>query len=173
MEMKCEAVCRNLSDYIDGELEQTENVMLERHLADCPQCRALLASTRNIILLYRDPRTFEMPAGVRERLRARLAKEVAPPRRQFLAWMLTAAATVPMGVALYSARKLLLHPLNQDGKLFLSSIVAVSQDPQDRLFHIKGCPKLQGNPRLLTIQEALREGYAADPACVGSRWQQE
>ena len=35
--------CReNLSAYLDGELPQREKALLEAHLADCPECRAVL-----------------------------------------------------------------------------------------------------------------------------------
>ena len=179
MGVRCEEVRRDLSDYIDGELQQSERTALELHLLECPQCTAVLASTRNVIQLYRDPRLFEMPSAIRQRLRDRLKQEVVPPRRQFLAWVLTAAATVPVAVALYSARNVLLPhggaggPAQRGEKLSLSSEVLVSEEANEKLFHIQGCAKLHGKQRQLTVREALDQGYSACPFCIGKNWGRE
>jgi hypothetical protein len=45
-------------------------------LEHCEICSAILDSTRNILVLTADDRTFELPIGYSERLHARLAKEL-------------------------------------------------------------------------------------------------
>jgi hypothetical protein len=45
---------------------------VERHLANCEVCSAVLDSTRNILVLTADDRTYELPVGYSERLRQRL-----------------------------------------------------------------------------------------------------
>lgn len=72
--------CKHVWDYISGYLDDTlsgevkEQVQL--HLEHCEICSAILDSTRNILILTADARTFELPLGFSERLHARLAKEI-------------------------------------------------------------------------------------------------
>jgi len=49
---------------------------IEKHLAHCRHCDAILDSIRNIIYLIADERTFALPAAFSERLRARLEHEL-------------------------------------------------------------------------------------------------
>jgi hypothetical protein len=49
---------------------------LERHLAYCRHCTAVIDGVRNIIVLVADGRTFSLPAGFSARLRARLEKDL-------------------------------------------------------------------------------------------------
>jgi len=49
---------------------------IERHLENCEICSAILDSTRNILILTADDRTFELPVGYSERLHERLKKEI-------------------------------------------------------------------------------------------------
>ena len=50
---------------------------IEEHLAHCRHCAAVLDSTRNILVLIADDRTFELPMGYSDRLHARLQEEIA------------------------------------------------------------------------------------------------
>jgi hypothetical protein len=45
---------------------------IEKHLANCRHCSAVFDSTRNILVLIGDERTFELPVGFAERLHGRL-----------------------------------------------------------------------------------------------------
>ena len=61
-----------LSEYIDGELDSTEQAALEAHLATCGQCYAALADLRDVVaraksLQDREP-TKDLWAGIRARL---------------------------------------------------------------------------------------------------------
>jgi len=47
---------------------------IEKHLENCEICSAVLDSTRNILVLTADNRTYELPVGYSERLHARLDK---------------------------------------------------------------------------------------------------
>ncbi|GAB4450451.1 MAG: zf-HC2 domain-containing protein [Anaerolineae bacterium] len=67
-EPKCRDFCNQLSDYIDGELAASLCAELERHLADCPNCRIVVDTTRKTVSLYRRYGQTELPAGVSERL---------------------------------------------------------------------------------------------------------
>ncbi len=65
--------CRNLlsqlSDYIDGELEEALCAQIEHHLAGCPDCRAVVDTLEKTIKLYRATASrSEVPAEVQARL---------------------------------------------------------------------------------------------------------
>jgi len=64
--------CRNLlsqlSDYIDGELEETLCAEIEQHMADCPDCRTVVNTLEKTIELYRTTERAEVPIGVQSRL---------------------------------------------------------------------------------------------------------
>lgn len=64
----CRRLWRLLSDYLDGELEAALCAELEAHLADCPDCRAMVDTLRKIIILYRSQAPTELPADVKDRL---------------------------------------------------------------------------------------------------------
>jgi anti-sigma factor RsiW len=76
MLLDCQHVWREISNYIDGDIEPSMRAGIEKHVAHCRHCAAILDSTRNIIYLIADKRTFALPAGFSERLRARLETEL-------------------------------------------------------------------------------------------------
>jgi anti-sigma factor (TIGR02949 family) len=49
----CDDLIAQLSDYIDGELEDELCAELEAHLVDCQNCKALFDITRKTVILYR------------------------------------------------------------------------------------------------------------------------
>jgi anti-sigma factor RsiW len=76
MEMNCKHVWEYISEYIDGSVEPKLREEIERHLEHCQICSAILDSTRNILVLTADERTFELPVGFSERLHQRLEREL-------------------------------------------------------------------------------------------------
>jgi predicted anti-sigma-YlaC factor YlaD len=76
MKLDCKHVWGFISDYIDGSVAPELRAEIELHLEHCEICSAILDSTRNILILTADNRTFELPVGFSERLHERLAKEL-------------------------------------------------------------------------------------------------
>jgi anti-sigma factor RsiW len=76
MRLECRHVWEHISEYIDGTVDAQLRAEIERHLEHCEICSAILDSTRNILILTADDRTFELPVGYSERLHARLTKEM-------------------------------------------------------------------------------------------------
>jgi anti-sigma factor RsiW len=72
MAMNCRHVWNHISEYIDGSLDPQVLAEVERHIATCEICSAVLDSTRNIIMLVADDRVFEFPVDFSKRLHARL-----------------------------------------------------------------------------------------------------
>lgn len=64
---------RNLSDYIDGELDADGRDRVERHVGMCPKCRRLLESLKRTVaglMGLREEPTGDVADGVIARLRA-------------------------------------------------------------------------------------------------------
>jgi anti-sigma factor RsiW len=64
----CHEILEQLSDYVDGDLEAVLCAELEAHLADCPDCRAMVDTLRKTVSLYHAQGHAEVPADVEERL---------------------------------------------------------------------------------------------------------
>jgi hypothetical protein len=77
MKLNCKHVWEHISEYIDNSLDAELLADIELHLEHCEICSAILDSTRNILILTADERTFELPVGYSNRLHERLAKELA------------------------------------------------------------------------------------------------
>ena len=66
----CKTVIANLSNYLDGELAPEMRQKIEKHLRGCRRCSAVYDSTRKMLVIVADERTFEIPMGYSERLHA-------------------------------------------------------------------------------------------------------
>lgn len=78
--MNCKGVIRQLSDYIDGELDPVLKHELEQHLAQCRDCRIIVDTTRKTIEIYCNSEPLPLPQPVRERLMQALAAKFAGPK---------------------------------------------------------------------------------------------
>jgi predicted anti-sigma-YlaC factor YlaD len=172
MGISCQEVWKDVSDYIDDELEPLWRAALDEHFAGCRHCTALLEGMRNVIAIYRDERVLAPPDGFHERLQQKLEKETIKSRRKFLAWSLAAAAAVPLAFAALSARKFALpghevrSPATEPDGGELPDTVAISRDHDDKVYHVAGCSHLIGKAKFLTVKEAIREGYKPCAYCI-------
>jgi hypothetical protein len=88
---------------------------------------------------------------------------------------LAAAAAVPLGFALFSAKRFILpgpehqSPTGSPNSPAVKGLVAVSLDANNKIFHIPSCPYLHGKLKFLSVEEAIREGYSPCPICIGKR----
>jgi len=77
IEISCEHVILEISNYINGEITLQLRARMEEHIRGCKHCAAILDGTTNTLRLIADGRAFddvfELPAGFSERLRRRLA----------------------------------------------------------------------------------------------------
>ena len=81
MKLNCKHVWEHISEYIDGSVDAKLREDIERHLEHCEICSAILDSTRNILVLTADDRTFELPVGYSKRLHERLKEEMEKARQ--------------------------------------------------------------------------------------------
>jgi len=173
MGISCEEVWRDISDYIDGDLSFIQRAAIDQHLGECRHCTAVLEGTRNVIALYRDERVLVPPEGFHDRLYQRLEEDMKSSRRTFLTWTLTAAAAVPLALAALSVRRLVVRardhqsPVSGSDGHQVPETVAISQDHDDKVYHVAGCSHLYGEPKFLPREEAIRDGYTPCVYCIG------
>ena len=74
--MNCKGVIRELSNYIDGELEPAIKEELERHLSHCEDCTMILDQTKKSIEILCDSQPIPLPADLHHRLRAALQQKI-------------------------------------------------------------------------------------------------
>ncbi len=70
--MNCKGVIRELSNYIDGDLDPGLKAELERHLEHCEDCTMIVDQTKKSIEILCDSRPVELSPDVRSRLHATL-----------------------------------------------------------------------------------------------------
>lgn len=76
MVLSCHEVWKEISNYLDGDVDPALRKDLEDHFAQCRNCTAVLDGTHNVIVLMADERAFSVPVGYSERLTARLRQEI-------------------------------------------------------------------------------------------------
>ena len=74
----CEQVWRQISNYVDGDVDVGLRAAMDEHFRACTKCASVLAGTRNVVALYGDERMIEVPAGFSSRLERRLTKNAHP-----------------------------------------------------------------------------------------------
>jgi anti-sigma factor RsiW len=74
--VNCKGVIREVSDYIDGELELSARQELERHLEHCEDCKLVVDQTRLTVDIFCDSKPVELPADVRARLHEALRRKL-------------------------------------------------------------------------------------------------
>lgn len=68
--MPCRHMLGNLSDYVDGELQDELCAEIERHIAECGNCRIVVDTLQRTVSLYREHGHEELPDEARGRLYA-------------------------------------------------------------------------------------------------------
>ncbi len=74
IEISCIEVWREMSNYIDDEVDPELRSRIEAHVKHCNHCAAILDGTKNVVKLIADDTTFDLPAGFSKRLYTKLDK---------------------------------------------------------------------------------------------------
>ena len=82
IEIDCVEVWRQISDYLDGELDAGLRASMSSHFKDCAHCSAILDGTRNVVKLVGDGRAFEIPASASARFYKKLNDHLATRRTE-------------------------------------------------------------------------------------------
>jgi anti-sigma factor RsiW len=76
IEISCVEVWREISNYVDGDIDPVLRERIAEHLKGCVHCSAVVDGTRNVIHLVGDGKSFDLPPGFSERLKKRLAEKM-------------------------------------------------------------------------------------------------
>lgn len=124
--MNCESVARCLDAVVDGEVDPSARISIERHLDGCRDCRDRLAFARAFQARLQDALLAERaPEGFRERAKARLSQErgVFSFHRLDASWRATAiAAVVALGIFALG------RTLEGDGQTLQASVAPILED---------------------------------------------
>jgi Putative zinc-finger len=66
--VSCKKVIAELSNFLADGVDPKLRSEIEDHLRHCRRCSTLLDSTRKVLVISGDERTFEVPVGYSERL---------------------------------------------------------------------------------------------------------
>jgi hypothetical protein len=68
IEISCLEVWREISNYIDGDVDAELWARMEAHFKVCAHCKAVLDGTRNVVKLIADGVEYSLPDGFSQRL---------------------------------------------------------------------------------------------------------
>ena len=97
--MACGSI-EQLGAYYDGELPVEQRAVVEAHLAECAQCRKVVADLAALSELIGSANTAEMPAGAIGRLNQTWSRASDRGVLRIASWLTTAAAAVLIGAIL-------------------------------------------------------------------------
>jgi anti-sigma factor RsiW len=75
--LNCKGVIREISSYIDGELELTMKQELERHLLHCEDCKMVVDQTKLTVEIFCDSKPVDLPRDVKSRLHEALRRKIS------------------------------------------------------------------------------------------------
>jgi len=166
----CEHVWREISNYFEGDVDPALRQALEEHLAHCPRCQSVRDGMRNVIELYSDEAMFPLPVGFYPRLHGRLADQDEGRRISRRAWLVSVGVTGALAASAACAAALdrfvprPLSEMSRPARRLPQRLVAIVDG--GKTFHAPGCPFMHGKYRMVTPEEAVREGYAPCNRCM-------
>ena len=72
IEISCLEVWREISNYVDNDVEPELRARMEAHFKVCAHCKAIVDGTRNVVKLVADGVEYQMPEGFSKRLYGKL-----------------------------------------------------------------------------------------------------
>jgi hypothetical protein len=185
--LNCQEVWREISNYVDGDVEAGLRVRMDEHFRTCAQCASVLAGVKNVVQLYGDEQMLEVPAGFSQRLEKRLEEKLQnkPNERQlwsagagrsrwssWSAWLMPVAAVALFAGALALLDTLTFHypaksVMAQRGHNIPPDMQVVISDGS-KVFHVAGCPFIhdKATERTITAKQAIHDGYVPCSRCL-------
>jgi hypothetical protein len=173
MVMQCAEVWREVSNYLDGEVDAGLRAAMEEHLRGCKHCTAVVDGARNVIQLYGDERMLEVPLGFSQRLHRRLEEGMSQRKGNAFGWMMALgfAALLLLSFEVGNVSRLVAPNSRSDMARSGNHIPAdlqVVAVADGKIFHVPGCRFIHDKDKLqtMTAGEALRAGYAPCVRCL-------
>ena len=82
IEIDCVEVWRQISNYLEGEVDTALRASMASHFKDCAHCSAVLDGTRNVVKLVGDGKAFEIPASASQKFYRKLNDHLATGKRK-------------------------------------------------------------------------------------------
>jgi Putative zinc-finger len=175
MVVNCEQVWREISNYVDGDVDAGLRATMEEHLKTCKRCASMLAGTKNVVALYGDERMLEVPAGFSRRLEKRLTKNAAVKGSRWSSWSawlvpVAAMALIVGGVRLTNSLtfKSFIQSRHAQPANNVPPDLVVVVSSGSKVFHVPGCPYIhdKASERTITAKEAMQDGYVPCTRCL-------
>jgi Putative zinc-finger len=174
MVVTCEQVWREVSNFLEGEIDSGMRAAIAEHLRGCKHCTAVVDGTRNVIQVYGDERLFDVPLRYSQRLHRRLEAEMPRRRGTALGWMVAFAGAAILVLAFEVGNSSAFSPTElrsahaQPVRRPIPAKLAVVVTAGAKVFHLPGCDVIhnKGTERTLTAEEAEREGYVPCVRCL-------
>jgi anti-sigma factor (TIGR02949 family) len=74
--VKCKSIIRELSSFLDGELDTDTITHIQQHLERCDDCRLLVDTTRKTIQIYCNSEPVPLPKELHDRLHRALIERL-------------------------------------------------------------------------------------------------
>ena len=75
--LTCKDFLRELSDFLDENLDAEIRAKLEQHITECPNCWVIADTTRKTIKIYKGMEPYPIPSDMEERLMEALERKMA------------------------------------------------------------------------------------------------
>jgi anti-sigma factor RsiW len=136
--MSCNDYRDAIAEFVDGRLDAAGRRALERHVDDCPVCRALVADLKSIQAAAFTLERRQPPSAAWETIRARVAAEArVSPRGRMLQWPRTGRAWAVWGSAaatLLVAATIGIYPLlDERGHQDDTAVATPAADPDSAI----------------------------------------
>jgi anti-sigma factor RsiW len=79
--LNCREIIRELSNYLDGDLDASMKQHFEVHLKGCNECAIVVSQTRITVEIFCDSNLVELPSDVRSRVRESLRRKIGECRK--------------------------------------------------------------------------------------------
>jgi len=175
MVVACEQVWREVSNYLENDVDPGLRAAMDEHFRQCKKCTSVLEGTRNVVQLYGDRRLFRAPFGFSWRLHGKLAESMPRRRGTAYGWLVAVAATGLIAGSLAMANSTahtqpkLLSEHAQPGQDIPASLIVLVAG-HSKVFHVAGCTFIhdkEAGIRSMEASEAEREGYVPCVRCLG------
>ncbi|HUK87527.1 MAG TPA: zf-HC2 domain-containing protein [Terriglobales bacterium] len=80
--MTCKELLKELTDYLDGTIDDRTRSELEDHLNWCHDCFVICNTTKMTVEIYRDSRLYELPENLRTSLENAILKKCRQKEKQ-------------------------------------------------------------------------------------------
>ena len=78
--LTCKDFLKELSDYLDENLDAEVRAKLEEHITECPNCWVIADTTRKTVQIYKGMEPYPIPSDVESRLMKALERKMAERR---------------------------------------------------------------------------------------------